>query len=103
MATTTKAKKVAKKAPKAASKTAVPKVETPKASLKDLAIGEGIGFIAGDIYTYLYKNGEASLIDLKNELKQTPAMIQFAVGWLARENNVVLSKKGAGYMIRLNK
>ena len=102
MATATKAKKVAKKTEKV-SKTKVAKVETPKASLKDLAISEGIGFIAGDIYTYLYKNGEASLIDLKNELKQTPAMIQFAVGWLARENQVVLSKKGAGYMIRLDK
>ena len=62
-----------------------------------------IGNIAGSIYTHLDRHDEASLNDLKKELESTPAMIQMAVGWLARENKVTLSKKGAGYLVRLTR
>ena len=86
--------------PKKATKTPAPK---PAAVGNGLGIKEGVGFIAGDIFAHLYKHGEASLNDLKGELKETPAMLQMAVGWLAREDKVVISKKGAGYMIRLTK
>ncbi len=61
-----------------------------------------IGYIAGDIYHLLDRKGEASLNDLKTALKQTPAMIQMGVGWLAREGKVNISKKGAGYLVKLN-
>ncbi|RKZ83143.1 MAG: hypothetical protein DRQ39_09870 [Gammaproteobacteria bacterium] len=61
-----------------------------------------VGFLAGDVYRYLYETGEASLNDLKKELGTTPAMLQMAVGWLAREEKIVLSKKGAGYLVKLN-
>ncbi len=61
-----------------------------------------IGSIAGDIFHLLDRHGEASLNDLKKELKQTPAMIQMGVGWLAREDKIVISRKGAGYLVRLN-
>jgi|APMed6443717190_1056831.scaffolds.fasta_scaffold631260_1 Mn-dependent DtxR family transcriptional regulator len=60
-----------------------------------------VGFVAGDIYHLLERLGEASLNDIKEELKQTPSMVQMGVGWLAREEKVQLSKKGAGYVVRL--
>jgi len=60
-----------------------------------------IGYVAGDIFKYLTKTGEASLNDIKNDLKQTPAMVQLGVGWLAREGKVEIKKKGAGYQVRL--
>ncbi len=62
-----------------------------------------IGSIAGDIWHHLERHGEASLNDLKKELKQTPAMIQMGVGWLCREDKIDLSRKGAGYLVRLKK
>jgi hypothetical protein len=64
--------------PPAPKKTAEPK--------ESLGVKDGVGFVAGDIYAHLYKKGEATLNDLKTELKQTPAMLGMAVGWLAREN-----------------
>jgi hypothetical protein len=83
-----------------------PKPDTARSSaaaIKNSGIKEGVGFIAGDIFAYLYKSGEASLNDLKTELNQTPAMLQMAVGWLAREDKVQITKKGAGFLIRLNR
>ena len=62
-----------------------------------------IGLTAGEVYHHLDQHEEASLNDLKKHLKRTPAMIQMAVGWLAREGKVQLSKKGAGYLVRLNR
>lgn len=79
-----------------------PVASATKAGMKDTPIINGVGFIAGDIHDHLTRHGEASLNDLKQELGQTPAMLQMAVGWLAREDKVQISKKGAGYMIRLN-
>ena len=64
-------------------------------------VNKNVGFIAGDIYHLLERLGEASLNDIKEELKQTPAMVQMGVGWLARENKVRLNKKGAGYLVKL--
>jgi hypothetical protein len=61
-----------------------------------------MGFVAGEVFRHLYTEGEASLTDLKRELGETPAMIAMAVGWLAREEKIVLSRKGAGYLVQLN-
>jgi len=64
-------------------------------------MNDQIGFVAGDIYHLLERVGEASLNDIKEELELTPAMVQMGVGWLARESKIQLSKKGAGYLVRL--
>jgi len=77
---------------------AVKKTTEPKEAL---GVKEGVGFIAGDIFAHLYKKGEASFNDLKSELKLTPAMLGMAVGWLARENKIQITKKGAGYLLKL--
>ena len=71
--------------------------ETPVMTLESR-----IGFVAGDVFRHLYTEGQASLADLKRELGETPAMIAMAVGWLAREEKVTLSRKGAGYLVSLN-
>lgn len=70
---------------------------------ESLPIVASLGFLAGDIFKYLEKHGEASLNDLKTELNQTPAMLQMAVGWLAREGQIQITKQGAGYLIRLSR
>lgn len=60
-----------------------------------------IGFVAGDMLSYLGTVDGATLTQLKNELKQPPILIQFAVGWLAREGKIDVVKKGSGFRIVL--
>ena len=98
MATSTK--KTNKPAAKPAAKTTTATNSTK--ALKEIGIVVGVGFIAGDIYSHLFRTGEASLNDLKQETGHTPAMLQMAVGWLAREDKITITKKGAGFLIRLN-
>jgi hypothetical protein len=74
--------------------------ETP--TRNELTLEARIGFVSGDVYRHLHTEGEASLADLKRELGETPAMIAMAVGWLAREEKIVLSRKGAGYLVSIN-
>ena len=62
---------------------------------------EMVGFAAGDVYRLLETKSEASLSDLAKELKSTPALVQMAVGWLAREGKVDVAKKGTGFRVRI--
>ncbi len=67
----------------------------------DSMVGE-IGLVAGKIWACLKEEAEeVSFSDLKAELGETPAMVQLAVGWLAREGKVEIRKQGAGYRVRL--
>ena len=50
-----------------------------------------IGFIAGDIYERAY-NEEVRVADLKEEFKENVDLLMMAIGWLARENKIILRK-----------
>ena len=64
-------------------------------------VQEQIGFSAGQIYDYLNHNGESSFSKMKKELDLKGNFADLGLGWLAREDKVEISKKGASVSVRL--
>ena len=60
-----------------------------------------IGEMAGLVWNYLAKNGETSLSSLKKNLELKADEASFAIGWLAQEEKVEFSKKGATLKVSL--
>jgi hypothetical protein len=54
-------------------------------------VSEQIGTVAGAIWQTLEANGEMSLAKLKKELKAATPLFDWAVGWLAREDKIMLT------------
>ena len=52
-----------------------------------------IGLNAGKVWRILNEKGELSMFDLCRELVLTFEDVALAIGWLARENKILLRKK----------
>jgi hypothetical protein len=63
---------------------------------------EEIGTTAGAIWQALNNNGELSLPSLKQQVGAKAPVFDWALGWLAREDKVVISRHQRGYRVRLN-
>ncbi|MFC1476229.1 winged helix-turn-helix domain-containing protein [Candidatus Zixiibacteriota bacterium] len=61
-----------------------------------------LGTTAGDIYQKLNAQGQMSMSRLKKEIARNDVMVTMAVGWLAREGKVSLSKERHALKIALN-
>ncbi len=53
-----------------------------------------IGETAGKVWSFLDRYGEADLKQIKKELKADANLILQAIGWLAREDKLLIEKKG---------
>ena len=62
---------------------------------------EEIGITAGAIWQALSANGEMSLGALKEEVKGKAPIVDWAIGWLAREDKITLTRQKRSYLIRL--
>ncbi len=62
---------------------------------------EEIGITAGAIWQALNTNGEMSLAALKRKVNGKAPIIDWAIGWLAREDKIVLTPQKRSYLIRL--
>ncbi len=64
---------------------------------KGVTVEGQIGFLAGDIFEYLTKNGTTAVNKIASVMKDrgNPALLGAALGWLAREAKVAFSKDGA--------
>jgi hypothetical protein len=54
-------------------------------------MSEEIGTMAGVIWHALEANGEMTLPKLKKELKAASPLFDWAIGWLAREDKILLT------------
>jgi hypothetical protein len=63
---------------------------------------EEIGTTAGTIWQALNSNGELSLPSLKQQVAAKSPVFDWALGWLAREDKVVISRQQRSYRVRLN-
>jgi hypothetical protein len=54
-------------------------------------MSEEIGTMAGAIWKTLEANGEMTLTKLKKELKAKSPLFDWAIGWLAREDKIILT------------
>jgi hypothetical protein len=53
-----------------------------------------IGETAGKVWHFLDEAGEANLNQIKKGVEADPNLILQAIGWLAREDKLVIEKKG---------
>lgn len=60
-----------------------------------------IGTSAGEIYNYLNTNGTTTFSKMKKDLDLKGNFADLGLGWLAREDKVSISKKGASVNISL--
>jgi len=74
---------------------------TAAKTTQDAGVQDQIGWSAGQIYNYLSNNGEVSFTKIKKELDLSGNFADLGLGWLAREDKVEISKKGASVNVRL--
>jgi len=64
-------------------------------------MAEDIGEVAGRIWNHLNENGEATTRDLMRAIGGSMILTQRAIGWLAREDKIVIGKASGAERIRL--
>jgi hypothetical protein len=52
-----------------------------------------IGEVAGKVWMFLKQNGDSNMNQLKKGIKADPNLILQAIGWLAREDKILIEKK----------
>lgn len=57
-------------------------------------MSQSIGDTAGKVWDFLNEKGEANLSQLKKGMKADSNLILQAIGWLAREDKLLIEKKG---------
>ena len=62
---------------------------------------EEIGSTAGMIWHTLDAKGELSLAQLKKQVNGKTPIFDWAIGWLAREDKVVITQEKRSFCIRL--
>ena len=62
---------------------------------------EEIGTIAGAIWQVLNAKGELSLPRLKKEVNGTTPLFDWAIGWLAREDRILITPEKRSFRVRL--
>ena len=60
-----------------------------------------IGTTAGAIWSALNTRGEQSLEDLKKAVKGEEPTFDWAIGWLAREDQIVIAPEKRSFRLRL--
>ena len=64
-------------------------------------MNQDIGLLAGKIWHALESNGEMSVAALKKSLGTRDVAADWAIGWLAREDKIVLRKERNAVKIAL--
>jgi Winged helix-turn-helix domain (DUF2582) len=62
---------------------------------------EQTGEIAGVIWQALSARGELTLRKLQKEVEAPPPVFDWAIGWLAREDKIVITRKQRSFSVRL--
>ncbi len=62
---------------------------------------EEIGTTAGAIWQALTSNGELSLTQLRKQVEAKSPVFDWAIGWLSREDKVVITKEKHSFRLRL--
>ena len=66
-----------------------------------VAIEEDIGQMAGAIWSVLNTHGELSLAQLKKLVEGKGPIFDWAIGWLAREDKIAITKDKRSFVIEL--
>jgi hypothetical protein len=69
--------------------------------MSKVEMNEKVGLIAGEIWHILNDLGPQTLAQLKKKLNGSGEVIDFAVGWLAREEKIDISLEKKSYKVTL--
>ncbi len=58
-----------------------------------------IGTLAGTVWNHLDGKGKTNITSIPRALKEKAAMVNLALGWLAREDKIELIKSGDNIMV----
>jgi hypothetical protein len=64
-------------------------------------MNELIGLTAGKIWNYLNKNGVSNVVKMKIELKINNIQLFLALGWLLREDKIVITQEKNNMYVKL--
>ena len=64
-------------------------------------MNEEIGTMAGEIWNALEANGETAISKLKKDLNASSPLFDWAIGWLAREDKIVLTTENRSTRVGL--
>jgi Winged helix-turn-helix domain (DUF2582) len=70
---------------------------------KGTPVQDTIGTEAAVIWQALHSQGELSLAQLKREVKGKSPLFDWAIGWLAREDKIVLTPEKRSFRVELRK
>jgi hypothetical protein len=74
---------------------------TTKASPESLTDINLVGEYAGCVWKYLSGRSDANAIQLKSALHLSSSQLFLAIGWLAREGKIRISKESGVYLFSL--
>ena len=66
-----------------------------------MATSQEIGSIAGKVWSTLDSNGEMSITAIKKEVGGPATLVDWAIGWLAREGKLAFRQEKNGLKISL--
>lgn len=72
-----------------------------KEGLFTVAIKGLVGETAGQVWQLLHSDGPQTLAQMKKKLKGTNQLLNFAVGWLAREDKVEIVEEKKNFRVQL--
>ena len=55
-----------------------------------MAIKDEMGVMAGQVWRLLSTDGPQSTVQIRKKLKAKPTLVDYALGWLAREDKIDL-------------
>jgi len=68
---------------------------------RERTVAQAIGEAAGKIWSYLNENGDASVSAVVRKTGLNRAVAERAIGWLAREDKLVIEKQKNAEIVRL--
>lgn len=60
-----------------------------------------IGETAGKVWQVLNDNGESTFVKVKKKVGDSSELLHQAIGWLAREDKLTISKEGSSVKLSL--
>lgn len=65
-------------------------------------IKNDVGFYAGDVYALLSKKGRLSVRKIGEVTQQRDFLIFLSIGWLLRENKVLMTEQDGELLLEIN-
>jgi hypothetical protein len=66
-----------------------------------MEVKDQVGLAAGSVWRQLSENGPQTLTQLKKKVNGQGDLVNFAIGWLAREDKVAIVAEKRNFLVQL--